>query len=124
LRRIPGTGASRHYRLAGDTPATSAGISACAGMGGRVLSHPQEEPLTTAGAAEFRARPGPAGSWGHERLIGWRCPRALPLGSVRAPRGLDLRQQQPHRAERREKMEIYCGIDWAEDVRHEVACGE
>ena len=73
LRRIPGTGASRHYRLAGDTPATSAGISACAGMGGRVLSHPQEEPLTTAGAAELRARPGPAGSWGHERLIGWRC---------------------------------------------------
>src|SRR6266542_1060650 len=26
---------------------------------------------------------GPAGSWGHERLIGWRCLRALPLGSVR-----------------------------------------
>ncbi len=28
---------------------------------------------------------GPAGSWGHERLIGWRCLRALPLGSVREP---------------------------------------
>ena len=31
---------------------------------------------------------GPAGSWGHERLIGWRCLRALPLGSCVTPRGL------------------------------------
>jgi hypothetical protein len=21
-------------------------------------------------------------------------------------------------------MAVFCGIDWAEDVRHEVACGE
>jgi hypothetical protein len=23
-----------------------------------------------------------------------------------------------------ELMEVFCGIDWAEDVRHEVACCE
>ena len=50
-------------------------------------------PLPPAGSDPlFRPEPssscqdrGPAGSWGHERLIGWRCLRALPLGSVREP---------------------------------------
>ena len=58
----------------GGTRPASAGTAAGDGMGGRGLSHPQEEPLAIAGAGELRARPGPAGSRGHERLIGWRCP--------------------------------------------------
>ena len=43
------------------------------GIGARDLSHPQEQPLTSARSREPWPRPGPGGSWGHERLIGWRC---------------------------------------------------
>src|SRR5713101_775850 len=84
------TGASA---LAAATIARHAGRAcrrsgARAGMGGRGLCHPQDGPLTLTGAFELRPGPGPAGSWGHERLIGWRCPGALPLGSVRDLHGL------------------------------------
>ena len=95
LRRDPGPGTSQPQGVR-TRRAASAETAVRAGMGGRGLSHPQEEPLTTTGAAEPRPRPGPAGSRGHERLIGWRCPRALPLGSVRALRGLDQHEQQLH----------------------------
>jgi hypothetical protein len=49
----------------------------------------RSSPLSAPGAAEPWPGPGPAGSRGHERPIGWRCPRALPLGSARVPHGLD-----------------------------------
>ncbi len=42
-------------------------------IGVRDLSHPQEQPLTSARSRDPWPRPGPAGSRGHERLIGWRC---------------------------------------------------
>src|SRR5262245_9306163 len=43
--------------------------------------------------------------------------RALRLGSVRALHGLDLCGQRLHEEER---MDVYCGIDWAED-HHDIA---
>jgi hypothetical protein len=73
--------------------AASPGNAVCPGMGGRGLSHPQEQPLTSAGSREPWPGPGPAGSRGHERPIGWWCPRALPLGSARVPHGLDQHEQ-------------------------------
>ena len=53
----------------------------------------RSNPSPAPGAAEPSPRPGPAGSWGHERPIGWRCLRALPLGSACALHGPDLHEQ-------------------------------
>src|SRR4029077_14919660 len=57
------------------------------GRGGRGPSRPREQtPCPERNCWSSSQDRGPAGSWGHERLLGWRCPRALPLGSVRDPR--------------------------------------
>ena len=73
---------SRHLLVtagAGRKQAASPGICAnhcpCPGIAGRGLSHPPGvTPHHGRSRAELCRRPGPAGSWGHERLIGWRCP--------------------------------------------------
>src|SRR5579859_5086917 len=70
-------------------------------------------------SAELCPGPGPAGSWGHERPVGWRCLRALPLASVRAPRGLMAASDDDHE-EGSTGLDMFCGIDWAED-HHDVA---
>ena len=47
-----------------DTPAGCGHPGASAGMGGRGLSHPQDGPLTAAGAFELQPGPGPCGQLG------------------------------------------------------------
>src|SRR5205809_5606642 len=42
------------------------------------------------------------------------------LGSVRGSRGLDLHGQERHEEER---MDVFCGIDWAED-HHDIALAD
>lgn len=78
------------------------------------------------GAIESWRRAGPAGSWGRERPVGWRCPRALPLGSARAPRGRDQPVAQRRIKNNRLAAAGYtwaCGHCWAgctggRDSRH------
>jgi hypothetical protein len=64
LSKIRTPSPSRRHRFVSDTPAASTVLAVRAGMGGRGLSHPQEEPLTGTGAAELRARPGACGQPG------------------------------------------------------------
>jgi hypothetical protein len=60
--RVPATAGRSRNQSVRDTPGTkSAAAAAGAGMGGRGLSHPQEQPLTSAGS---RRAPGKTGACG------------------------------------------------------------
>ena len=70
---IQGPGTSRAHKTISDTPGRFCDA-------GRSCRYQWSWPEPPAGvipdqdrSRRARARPGPAGSWGHERLIGWRC---------------------------------------------------
>ena len=80
--------------LSGDTPGRFRGIGGSFRYGWSWPEPPAgATPSSTPGAASPGKDRGPAGGRGHERPIGWRCPRALPLGSARALHGSDQGEQ-------------------------------
>ena len=82
--RVPAPAASGP----GDTPGRVLGCRRSSRYGWSWPEPPAgATPSSAPGAGEPWPGPGPAGSRGHERPIGWRCPRALPLGSARALHG-------------------------------------
>ena len=90
--------------------------------GGRVLSHPQELPLTCAGSRRALAKTGACGQLGSRTANRMAVPRALPLGSARALRGQDRAKHTPRR-QGGKGLDVFCGIDWAED-HHDIALAD
>ena len=69
------SGSRHHHRhlFVSDTPRGLRGSGGPSRYGWSWAEPPAGATPLPAGARELSARPGPAGSWGHERPIGWRC---------------------------------------------------
>uniref|UniRef100_UPI001F45646E YncE family protein n=1 Tax=Streptomyces sp. NRRL F-2664 TaxID=1463842 RepID=UPI001F45646E len=65
---------------------------------------------------------GPAGRWGHERLIGCRAIEPFHQGDA-CPRTAATSSTPPDRQDEHGKMTVTCGTDWASD-HHDAALAD